>query len=81
MSLQNLLKIGQIKEHPADSHEIERLLSAAGRNLRDAHVKDIGPETRFDAAYKAIMQSALAALLMHGYRPDINRPGQHDSVA
>ena len=80
MSLQNLLKIGQIKEHPADSHEIERMLSAAARNLRDAHVKDISPETRFDAAYKAIMQSALAALLMHGYRPDTNRPGHHMTV-
>ena len=61
MSLQNLLKIGQLKEHPADGQEIERLLAAAERNLRDAHVKDISPETRFDAAYKAIMQSALAA--------------------
>ena len=80
MSLQNLLKIGQIKEHPTDSEEIERLLSAADCNLRDAHVKDISPETRFDAAYKAIMQSALAALLMHGYRPDTNRPGHHMTV-
>ena len=80
MSLQNLLKIGQIKEHPADSQEIERLTAAAERNLRDAHVKDISPETRFDAAYKAIMQSALAALLMHGYRPDTNRPGHHMTV-
>ena len=80
MSLQNLLKIGQIKEHPADGREIGRLLSAAERNLRDAHVKDISPETRFDAAYKAIMQSALAALLMHGYRPDTNRPGHHMTV-
>jgi uncharacterized protein (UPF0332 family) len=78
--LQNLLKIGQVKEHPVDRQEIERLLTAAQRNLRDAHVKDISPETRFDAAYKAIMQSALAALLMHGYRPDTNRPGHHMTV-
>jgi hypothetical protein len=27
--LQNLLKIGQIKEHPTDGEEIERLLSVA----------------------------------------------------
>ena len=80
MSLQNLLKIGQLKEHPADSLEIERLLGAAQRNLRDAHVKDISPETRFDAAYKSIMQSALAALMMHGFRPDTNRPGHHMTV-
>lgn len=47
MSLQNLLKIGQLKEHPSDRHEIERLLTAAERNLRDARVKEISPETRF----------------------------------
>ena len=74
MSLENLLKIGQLKEHPAQAEEIERLLVAARRNLRDAKQKTISPETRFDAAYKAIMESALAALMMHGYRPDTNRP-------
>ena len=62
------------------SSEIERLLIAARRNLRDARVTSISPETRFDAAYKAIMQSALAALMMHGYRPDTNRPGHHMTV-
>jgi hypothetical protein len=41
VSLQNLLKIGQVKEHPPDRHEIEQLLAAAERNLRDARVKDI----------------------------------------
>lgn len=80
MSLENLLKIGQLKEHPAQPEEIERLLASAQRNLRDAHQKSISPETRFDAAYKAIMQSSLAALMMHGYRPDTNRPGHHMTV-
>lgn len=80
MSLENLLKIGQLKEHPAQAEEIERLLVAAQRNLRDAQQKNISPETRFDAAYKAIMQSALAALMIHGYRPDTSRPGHHMTV-
>src|SRR5262245_64236939 len=80
VSLKNLLKIGQVKEHPVSAEEIERLLAAARRNLRDAHVKENSSETRFDAAYKAIMQSALAALMMHGYRPDTNRPGHHMTV-
>jgi hypothetical protein len=80
VSLKNLLKIGQLKEHPVSVEEIERLLTAAQRNLRDAHVSDNSAETRFDAAYKAIMQSALAALMMHGYRPDTNRPGHHMTV-
>lgn len=80
MSLENLLKIGQLKTHPAEAREIEQLLSAARRNLRDARITSISAETRFDAAYKAIMQSALAALMMHGYRPDTNRPGHHMTV-
>ena len=80
MSLENLLKIGQLKPHASEAAEIERLLIAARRNLRDARVTSISPETRFDAAYKAIMQGALAALMMHGYRPDTNRPGHHMTV-
>ena len=75
MSLQNLLKIGQVKAHPPDAAEIQRLLTAAARNLVDARVLTISPETRFDAAYKAIMQSALAALMANGFRPDTNKPG------
>ena len=80
MSLENLAKIGQLKAHPIDGEEIERLLRAAQRNLQDARVASISVETRFDAAYKGIMQSALAALMMHGYRPDTNRPGHHMTV-
>lgn len=80
MSLENLLRMGQLKAHPADATEIDRLLMAAERNLRDAGVRTISPETRFDAAYKGVMQSALAALMMHGYRPDTNRPGHHMTV-
>ncbi len=80
MSLENLLKIGQLKSHPAEAAEIERLLIAAHRNLRDAGVTSISPETRFEAGYKAVMQSALAALMVHGYRPDTNRPGRHMTV-
>jgi hypothetical protein len=80
MSLQNLLKIGQLKEHPADAEEIGDLLAAAERGLADARVTAISPETRFDAAYRAIAQVALAALMAHGYRPDTNRPGHHATL-
>lgn len=80
MSLENLLQIGQLKPHAPDIAEVERLLTAARRNLRDARVTSISPETRFDAAYKTIIQSALAALMMNGYRPDTNRPGHHMAV-
>ena len=80
MSLANLLKIGQLKEHPADTAEIERLLAAAQRGLADARATTISAETRFDAAYRAITQVGLAALMAQGYRPDTNRPGHHMTV-
>lgn len=77
MTLKNLLRIGQLREHPVNPVEIGKLLEAAARNLRDAAFAEISPETRFDAAYKAIMQAALAALMANGYRPSTSRPGHH----
>jgi hypothetical protein len=75
-----LLKIGQLKPHAPDAAEIARLLEAARRNLTDANAENISTENRFDAAYKCIMQSALAALMANGYRPDIKVPGHHQTV-
>jgi len=80
VSLANLLRIGQLKEHPADAGEIARLLLAAERGVADARVQSISPETRFDAAYRSIMQTGLAALMARGYRPDKNRPGHHVTI-
>jgi len=80
VSLQNLLKIGQLKEHETDAEETGRLLLAAQRGLADARVKEISPETRFEAAYRAITQVGLPLLLVHGFRPDTNRPGHHMTI-
>lgn len=80
VSLENLFKIGQLKAHAAEAGEIERLFAAAQRSLADARVGAISPETRFDAAYRAITQIGLAALMTHGYRPDTNRPGHHATI-
>jgi len=78
--LANLLKIGQLKRHPADAGEIARLLSAAERGIADARVRTISSETRFDAAFRSIAQIGLAALMAQGYRPDTNRPGHHVTI-
>lgn len=80
MSLDNLVGLGQLKPHTTDRAEAQRLLSAARRNLADAKVAGISAETRFDVGYKAIMQTALVALMASGYRPDTNRPGHHMTV-
>lgn len=56
---------------------MQRLLAAIDRNLHDAAQSGISDETRFDAAYKAVMQCALAAMLAQGYRPSTSEPGHH----
>lgn len=53
------------------------LLAAAERNLVDAANAANSTETRFDCAYRALLQSALVALHANGYRPDNKRPGHH----
>jgi hypothetical protein len=46
--LENFLKIGQLKTHAPDGPEIEGLLIAARRNLRDARVT--GPNSAYPSA-------------------------------
>ena len=76
MSLDNLVGISLEKITP-DAAAIGRLLSAARRNIADARVQEISTENRFDAAYKAIMQLANAALQANGYRTLTSKPGHH----
>ena len=59
MTLQNLLRIGRLKEHVPTPEEVQRLLAAIDRNLADAAVESISDETRFDVAYKAVMRKRL----------------------
>lgn len=69
MTLENLVKVRKLLPQQANSDEIRKLLAAAERNIRDAQVEAVSATTRFDAAYKAIMQSALASIRACGYRP------------
>jgi hypothetical protein len=80
MTLENLLKIGRLKAHEPNAAEVQRLLASIRRNLADAAVTNISDETRFDAAYKAVMQCALVAMLAAGYRPSTNEPGHHQTM-
>lgn len=77
MTLENLLETGQLKEHAATADEVRSLIDAARRYLADAKVTAISDETRFDAAYKTIMQSAMLALLVNGFRPVTSVGGHH----
>jgi hypothetical protein len=69
-----------LQEITPDPAMIRRLLKAASRNLSDARVVKISMETRFDAAYKSILQSANAALQANGYRTLTSKPGHHQTM-
>lgn len=80
MTLQNLLRIGRLNQHAPSAEEVVRLLAAIDRNIADAAVVSISEATRFDAAYKAVMQCALVAMLAAGYRPATSEPGHHQTL-
>ena len=79
-NLRNLAAIGRLKAHQPTAVEVQRLLAAAERNLRDAGVQVVSDETRFDDAYKAVMQSALVGMMLAGYRPSTSEPGHHQTL-
>lgn len=79
MSLDNLLGRSLERIEP-DTATIRRLREAARRNIADAEVEAISRENRFDAAYKAIMQLANAALQASGYRTLTSQPGHHRTM-
>lgn len=80
MSLENLVKIGQLEQIEPDAQDINRLLEAARRSLNDAQLSGLSAEGRFDMAYKAIMQSANAALQASGFRTLTSKPGHHQTM-
>lgn len=80
MTLENLAQIGKLKPHRPTREEIGKLLAAVRRNLKDARHTGLSAESRFDIAYKAIMQCALIAVMANGYRPSTNEPGHHATV-
>ena len=80
MTLENLLAIHKLISQQPDRAALQRLLDAAARNLLDAKVTAISDENRFDAAYKAIMQCAMAGLWANGYRTATSQLGHHQTA-
>jgi hypothetical protein len=77
MSLENLLRIGQLEQHTTDANQANKLLDSSARCLKDARQDSITPETRLEAGYRAIMQLSMLALWANGFRPSTNKPGHH----
>lgn len=79
MSLENLVGISLEKIEPQPAM-IKRLLASAEKNIVEAKIPQVGPENRFDIAYKAIMQLANVALQSNGYRTLTSKPGHHATM-
>ena len=80
MTLDNLLTIHKLARQTPDKGAIAKLLRAAERNLMDARLEQLSPDSRFDVAYKAIMQCAMMALWAKGYRTATSQPGHHQTA-
>jgi len=72
--------IGRLQAHAPDRGSVQKLLTAARRNLADAQVQSISKDNRFDAAYKAIQQCAMIGLWASGYRTSTSQPGHHQTA-
>ncbi|KPC54722.1 hypothetical protein [Amantichitinum ursilacus] len=70
MTLDNLLRTGNLKAEPPSVAEFLGLLNSAGLRLNDAHNAGLSLESRFDLAYNAAHALSLAALRWHGMRCD-----------
>jgi hypothetical protein len=79
MTLDNLLGVSLESVQP-DAASIARLLEAAQSSLADAQLPGLSSEGRFDLAYKAIMQTANAALQANGFRTLTSKPGHHQTM-
>lgn len=80
MTLRNLLKIGKLDEFEVSDDEIRKLIEAARRSLDDARNESISPETRFEAAWRSVIQISIASLWACGYRPSTSTPGHHQTT-
>lgn len=66
--LDNLVRVGQLKEAPAGSEELDGLRQSGLSRLADAERSELSFESRFDLPYNAVHALALYALRRLGYR-------------
>jgi PIN domain nuclease of toxin-antitoxin system len=68
-SLDNLVKIGQLRAEAKAQSEFDGLVRSGMARLTDADTESLSIESRFDLIYNAAHSLSLAALRWHGYRP------------
>lgn len=68
MSWTKLLEQGRAERHKTSAEELAALRAVIERNLTDARVEAISPDTRFGCAYEAALIVATAAIACSGHR-------------
>lgn len=68
--LDNLVRIGSLKEEPGTRQEFDHLVRSGRLRLEDSCRGGLAFQSRFDLAYNAAHALALAALRWHGYRSE-----------
>lgn len=78
MSLEKWVEYGWLKREPTSAEEVSGLLSIIERDLKDANVKGVSDDRRFEAAYNAARTCGTLALRASGYRVATTQPGHHE---
>lgn len=68
--LDRLVRIRQLKAEAGAQPEIDGLLRSGNARLKDAQLKNLSLDSRFDLAYNAAHAFSVAALRWHGYRSE-----------
>ena len=68
--LDNLVRTGSLKHEPVIQAEFDGLVVSGRKRLTDAGNESLAFESRFDLAYNGAFSLALAALRLHGFRPE-----------
>jgi hypothetical protein len=68
--LENLARIRQLKEEAPARAEFDGLIRSGNVRLKDAQLRNLSLDSRFDLAYNAAHAFSLAALRWHGYRSE-----------
>ncbi len=76
MSLENLLKIGQLKAHPPDAAEVQRLLAAAERGLADYTGEDIDDSSTEQCIAEAVQLLGDVTAWLRANRPELIVSGE-----
>ena len=69
-ALENLVKIGKLKQEPPDQAEFDGMVLAGKTKLQDATLSGLSVDSQFSLAYSAAHALSLAALRWHGYRSE-----------